>query len=85
MKGLEMFQALVHKMEGEDKVESQVVADGFKTVEAYTRNAKTVADRAKAIQMYETALKAAYTLVGRLFLEGKLNHVQEIPRTPKGR
>lgn len=85
MRGLEMFQALVHKMEGEDKVESQVVADGFKTVEAYTRNAKTVADRAKAVQMYETSLKAAYTLIGRLFLEGKLHHIEEVQRTPKGR
>lgn len=84
MQGLEMFNRFIQHLEGEDRVEAQVVADGFKVVEALNRNARDVTERARAHQRYEQTLKAAYQLIGRLFLEGRINHIPD-PRAIKNR
>lgn len=77
MEGLKMFSALLRGLDGEDKVEAQVVADAFKSVEGHILAG---GNPAKSHQLYESALKAAYCLIGRLFLEGKVNHVAEVRR-----
>lgn len=78
--GLKLFEALLKGLQGEDRIEAQVVADAFKALEGHIRSGGS---QARAHQMYEQALKAGYTLVGRLFLEGKINHVGEVRRPSK--
>lgn len=72
MDGLKLFRGLIDNLEGDDRVEAQVVADAFKEVEQLNRMATSVSDRALAHMKYAAALKAAYCLIGRLFLEGRL-------------
>jgi hypothetical protein len=69
------FAKLAQFLEGEDRVEAQVVVDAFRAIKAMPIT--SMKEEAAATQAYEAAMSAAYKLFGRLFLEGKL---YQLPR-----